>query len=144
MSRDDIAGLVHRYADAVVHFDGEQWGSCWADDAHWVLGPGRDVTGRPAIVELWNLAMSSFRAVIQNVLNGDVELDGDTGSGRWYIMEHCVRGNDSRTILLAHYDDTYVRRDGRWYFASRQLHIQYQGPPDLSGPFLNDWSARPA
>ena len=29
----EIAMLVHRYADAVVHRNGEQWSSTWAEDA---------------------------------------------------------------------------------------------------------------
>ena len=28
--------------------------------------------------------------------------------------------------------------DGVWLFASRALVVHYQGPPDLSAPFLND------
>lgn len=142
MSRDAIEELVHRYADAVVHFDGEQWGSCWAPEANWVLGPGREVNGREAILALWHKAMGTFAAVVQNVVNGDVTLDGDAGTGRWYIMEHFRRASGEPGILLAYYADTYTRIDGTWYFASRQLHPQYQGPPDLSAPFLNDWSSR--
>ena len=49
MSRDDIQDLVHRYADAVVHYDGEQWGATWAADAEWTLAPGRELKGRDAI-----------------------------------------------------------------------------------------------
>ena len=142
MSRDAIAELVHRYADAVVHFDGEQWGACWAPDANWVLGPGREVNGREAIVGLWHKAMGTFAAVVQNVVNGEVRIDGDRAAGRWYIMEHFRRANGEPGILLAFYEDTYVKVDGQWLFASRQLHPQYQGPPDLSAPFLNDWSNR--
>jgi uncharacterized protein (TIGR02246 family) len=143
-SRDEIAELVHRYADAVVRFDGEQWGACWAPDAHWVLGPGREVTGRDAIVALWNKAMTTFAAVVQNALNGEVHVDeaAGTASGRWYVMEHFRRGDGEPGILLAHYDDTYVRVDGRWLFASRRLQPHYHGRPDLSAPFLNDWSGR--
>ena len=33
---------------------------------------------------------------------------------------------------------TYVLVDHAWLFASRALVVQYQGPPDLSAPFLND------
>lgn len=142
MSRDAIAELVHRYADAVVHFDGDKWGACWAPDATWVLGPGREVEGREAIVGLWHKAMGTFAAVVQNVVNGEVRLDGDRGEGRWYIMEHFRRASGEPGILLAYYEDTYVRVDGQWLFASRQLRPQYQGPPDLSAPFLNDWSGR--
>jgi hypothetical protein len=137
MSRAEIAELVYRYADAVVRRDGDAWGSCWAEDAQWALGGGRDVSGRDAIVELWHQAMGGFDAVVQNVYGGEVHLDGDRGEGRWYIGEHFRRANGDPGILLANYDDTYVRVDGQWLFASRRLNVQYQGPPDLSATFLN-------
>ena len=139
--RSDIEDLVHFYADAVVRRDGEQWAATWDEDAVWELGKGRRVEGREAIFALWNSAMDGFNAVVQNVVNGTADLDesAGTGTGRWYIFEHWRRANDDSGILLAYYDDTYVRRDDRWLFASRQLAIQYSGPPDLSGSFLNAW-----
>jgi hypothetical protein len=142
VSRDAINDLVHRYADAVVHRDPVQWSSTWATDAMWELGKGRRVEGRDAILALWNSAMDGFKAVIQNVVNGTADLDDEagTGSGRCYIMEHWARTDDSRGILLAHYDDTYVRVDGEWLFASRELVVHYGGPADLSAPFQNAWS----
>ncbi len=142
MSRTEIHDLVHRYADAVVHRNPEQWAATWADDAVWELGKGRRVEGRDAILALWNSAMDGFKAVIQNVVNGTAELDeaAGTGSGRWYIHEHWHRASDERGILLAYYDDTYTRIDGDWRFASRELTIQYGGPPDLSGTFNNAWA----
>ena len=139
MSRDAIEDLVHRYADAVVHRDEMQWGATWAPDATWELGKGRRVEGRAAIVELWRSAMDGFTAVVQNVLNGTVTFDGDTGTGRWYVLEHWKRADDSAGILLAHYDDTYTCLDGEWLFASRELDVHYAGPPDLTAPFLNSW-----
>jgi ActR/RegA family two-component response regulator len=139
MSRDAIQDLVHLYADAVVRRDAAQWTATWADDAVWELGKGRRVEGRDNIVALWSGAMSGFAAVVQNVVNGTATLDlaAGTGSGRWYIIEHWQRADDSRGILLAYYDDIYVRVDDTWLFASRELVVQYGGPPDLSGPFLN-------
>ena len=141
MSRTEITDLVHRYADAVVRRDENRWASTWAPDAVWELGKGRRVEGRDAIVDLWNSAMDGFRAVVQNVVNGTAELDDGTGrgTGRWYIIEHWHRADDSRGILLAHYDDAYVRTADGWLFASRELVVQYGGPPDLSAPFLNAW-----
>ena len=141
MSRDAIDDLVHTYADAVVRRDADQWASTWAPDAAWELGGGRRVEGREAILALWNSAMDGFKAVIQNVVNGTADIDdaAGTGTGRWYIHEHWCRADDSRGILLAHYDDTYTRVDGSWRFASRELVIQYRGAPDLSDPFLNAW-----
>jgi len=139
MSRDAIEDLVHFYSDAVVRRDAAQWSSTWAEDAVWELGKGRRVEGRDNIVALWNSAMAGFAAVIQNVVNGTAALDtaAGAGSGRWYIMEHWQRADDSRGILLAHYDDTYTRVDDKWLFASRELVIHYGGPADLSGPFQN-------
>lgn len=142
MSREAIAELVHRYADAVVHRDEAQWAATWAEDATWELGRGRRVEGRAAIVGMWNGAMDGFKAVVQNVLNGSVDLDDQSGhgSGRWYVLEHWLLADDSRGILLAYYDDTYTRTDDGWRFASRQLVVQYMGPPDLSAPFHNAWA----
>lgn len=137
--RELIAELVHRYADAVVHRDGDQWGSCWALEARWILSADRDVVGREAIVALWHKAMTGMTAVVQNVYNGAVSVsdDGRTASARWYIGEHFLRSNATPGILLAHYEDTYACFDGQWLFTSRQLFPHYQGPPDLSAPFLN-------
>ncbi len=143
MTRDPIADLVHRYADAVVHRDGEQWGATWAPDATWDLGRGRVMEGREAIVAFWQQAMGTFDAVVQTVLNGTYELDeaAGTGTGRWYIQEMLVRGGGERGLLMAHYDDEYRLVDGNWLFASRDLVVHYGGPPDLSAPFQNTWGA---
>ena len=142
MARDPIAELVHLYADAVVHHDGEQWGATWASDAVWDLA-GRRMEGRDAIVEFWNQAMGTFEAVVQTVLNGTYELDdaAGTGTGRWHIQESYRRAGGDVGILLAHYDDVYRFDDGRWRFASRELVVHYGGPPDLSAPFQNAWGA---
>jgi hypothetical protein len=135
----EIQRLVHRYADAVVHRDGAQWGSCWAPDARWNLGRGRLVEGRDAILELWYGAVAGFAAVVQLVHNGEVWQGGDAdhAAGRWYIDERFRRADGTPGILLAHYDDTYVRVGGRWVFESRELVPHYMGPQDLSADFLN-------
>ncbi len=142
VSVDDLIAiqrLVHRYADAVVHRDAEQWGSCWADDAEWDLGRGRHVQGRTAIVELWQRAMGGMEAVVQNVVNGDAWHTGspDVAAGRWYINERYRRADGDAGILLANYDDAYVRTADGWRFTNRVLRIHYTGPPDLSAEFTN-------
>lgn len=142
--REAISDLLHRYADAVVQYDGDRWGACWAENARWILSAERDVNGREAIVALWHKAMGGFDAVIQNVFNStaSVAADGQTANGRSYIGEHFRRSNGAVGILLAHYEDTYVKVEGEWKFATRQLFPHYQGPPDLSGTFLTTITAR--
>jgi ketosteroid isomerase-like protein len=132
-----IAGLVHRYADAVCRRDADQWASCWAEDGVWVLDAERRVHGRGAIVEQWATEMAKYRAVIQLVANGDWSLDGHEATGRWYIHEYNRRSDGSSAILVAYYDDGYRRTGGDWLFTRRQLTRLYQGPPDLAGDFVS-------
>ena len=139
-----VQRLVHRYADAVVHRDAAQWGRCWAEEAKWDLGRGRQVEGRAAIVELWQSAMAGMAAVVQNVVNGDAWLAADAGDrahGRWYINERFRRANGVAAILLAHYDDDYVRSADGWLFTNRVLRVHYMGAPDLSAEFTNTEAA---
>ena len=140
MSRDQIEDLVHRYSDAVVHRNAQQWASTWAPDGVWDLGGGRRVEGHAAIIELWHESMARYPVVVQTVLNGACELDeyAGTGSGRWYVQEIARRVGDEALVMAAQYDDTYVRVDDGWKFASRRLSIHYRGPPDLSGTFAEE------
>ena len=133
--RDDIADLVHRYSDAVSRKDRAQWAATWADDARWDLGKGRVSTGKADIVVFWQQAVDQLVTVVQMVHNGTVMVNGDTASGRWYITEHVRRSNGVLGIMLAWYDDTYVRVEGTWLFSSRALGSLYHGPPDLTGEF---------
>lgn len=134
-----IQRLVNRYADAVVHRSAPQWGSCWADDAVWDLGRGRLVEGKDAISKLWFGAMTGFVAVVQTVHSGDAWCGAspDEAVGRWAISERFRRTDGQSGILLAHYDDTYRKVEGRWLFARRFLQVHYGGPADLSGDFTN-------
>lgn len=135
-----VQRLIHRYADAVVHRDGAQWASCWADDATWDLGRGRLVEGREAIVALWYAAMEGMAAVVQMVHNGEVWRgdDDDHATGRWYIDERFRRADGTNSILLAHYDDGYVRSaDNGWLFSRRFLQPHYMGTPELTAEFTN-------
>ena len=133
--RDDIADLVHRYSDAVCRKDRAQWADTWTDDARWDLGQGRVSTGKADIVDFWQQSVDRLVMVVQMVHNGTVTIDGHTAHGRWYLSEHVSRGNGVFGIILAWYDDTYVREDGNWLFSSRSLGSLYHGPPDLTGEF---------
>lgn len=143
MSHPSIADLVHRYADAVVCRDGDRWAATWDDDGVWDLGGGFQVAGREKIAELWKTAMGGFESVIQTVLNGSCEINeaAGTGSGRQYIQEHFEKNPGEFGILLAYYDDEYIRRGDQWLFSSRKLVPVYKGPPDLTGLFHRGESA---
>ncbi|MEP7115125.1 MAG: nuclear transport factor 2 family protein [Ilumatobacteraceae bacterium] len=133
----EVSDLVHRYCDAVVRKDRDQWAATWAPDAHWDLGRGRVMDGVDAIVEYWVQAMDAFATVVQLAHNGQVTVDGERATGRWYISEHIQRADGTKGLLLAYYDDTYTVVEGHWRFASRAITILYRGPADLSAEFAN-------
>ena len=68
MTRTDESALIAlslEYADAVRARDAPRWAATWTDDARWVLDEGREVVGRPAIVEMWSAAMAKYSLVVQ-------------------------------------------------------------------------------
>lgn len=134
--REEIAELIHRYCDGVTRRDVDQWAACWAPDGRWEIRADRiasDEAGRLAIL---NQAFEVLDGVVQMAMNGTVTVVGpDDATGCWYIVEHTRRVNGTAGVLLAHYEDRYVRIDGDWRFAARTLVRHYDGPPDLSGPF---------
>jgi SnoaL-like protein len=131
----EISDLVHRYSDAVVRKDKDQWAATWAPTARWDLGRGRVMIGRAAIVEYWTGAVDAFDVIVQLAHNGQAVVDGARGTGRWYVSEHTQRRHGSRGHLLAYYDDSYSLVDDQWLFASRAITVLYRGAGDPSGAF---------
>jgi hypothetical protein len=61
-------------------------------------------------------------------MNGQhsVEISGDTATGIAYCQVKLVSDEDDREVIVdssIRYDDTYIRRDGRWLIASRISHF---------------------
>jgi uncharacterized protein (TIGR02246 family) len=132
-----IRALVERYADAVCRRDAEDWGQTWAPGGTWDLGPGREVTGREKIVELWLSLMGGYPTALQLIHSGVVtSIDGDRATARWYLSEYILQADGTRRMGVGVYHDHYVRLDGNWFFARRSYNLLYGGPPDLSGQFL--------
>ena len=130
-----LRALSLEYADAVRAGDAARWAATWTDDARWVLDSGRDVVGRPAIVEMWSASIAKYTRVVQLYLSAVYDIDGDDASGRCQLVELNIVADGSRTMLAGHYDDTYRRTPEGWRYTSRRLTRYYTGPPDLTGVF---------
>ena len=138
MSTSDESALIALsldYADAVRARDPERWTATWTEDARWVLGEGRDVVGRDAIVSMWSTSMAKYTVVVQQYHACTYAIDGDTASGRCEFSELNLKADGGRHVLAGHYRDTYRRTPDGWRFTSRQLTRYYAGPPDLTGEF---------
>ena len=127
-----IRELVDSYGDAVSRCNAEDWGANWAVDAVRNLNLPNlpKVEGRKAIVELWVQAMSAYEYVIMTSKPGEIVVDKNQATGRFFTSEITrLKGGEEQRIA-GRYDDTYVKRDGRWYFKTRAyklLHIQSLG-----------------
>ena len=64
------------------------------------------------------------------VTESDIDVDGDRASGAvtWALVQ---RGADDTPVmrLLGHYDDSYVREDGRWRYQRRIAHTDIPHRP---------------
>ncbi|MDJ0851986.1 MAG: nuclear transport factor 2 family protein [Myxococcota bacterium] len=133
--RDELAirNLVARYADSITRSDHGDWASTWAPDGEWhVLG--QTASGREACLKRLEELLSALAFVVQIPASGVIELDGDTGTGRWTLTEHGKFVGGDAFFSIGTYDDRYTRIDGRWHFRSRHFTTLYMGPPDLSAP----------
>lgn len=126
-----IRALVARYADAVHDRSAEQWGATWSTDGVWEIA-GQTITGRDAIVQFWQEAMARFPFAMLMMGSGEIWLDGDTASGRWYLTEYTRDSNGEGWMTLAAYIDQYRRSpEGAWLFTRRRYDIRYIGPTPL-------------
>jgi ketosteroid isomerase-like protein len=142
MARSDesaLLALTLEYGDAVRARDVDRWAATWTEDGRWVLGEGRDVVGREAIVEMWATSVAKYELVVQLYLACSYDIDdaAGTASGRCELQElNIVAADGSRRLFAGHYDDTYRRTPDGWRFTSRRLTKYYQGSPDLTGQFF--------
>ena len=60
----------------------------------------------------------------------DVDAAGDTATGSWYLIQPAtLRG---RPVWLAgHYEDEYVKQDGRWLFRRVRVLLDFMTPHDV-------------
>ncbi|MEE2703163.1 MAG: nuclear transport factor 2 family protein [Myxococcota bacterium] len=129
---NQIRDLVARYADAVTRRDEKAWAETWTEDGEWQV-MGRTASGREAVVELWKSLMGGLSFVVQLANTERISIEGDRGSGRWYVTEYAKSSDGTALLNVGFYRDEYVRIDGVWRFARRRFDALYIGPPDLSG-----------
>ena len=118
-----IRELVESYNDAVMRFDGEAWGENLTEDAVWHLPGAGDVSGRDAIVTVWQGAMSAFSFVGFFASAGPIHVSGDTATATWYQQEFLHGKDGSERKVTGRYEDDYVKVEGRWYFKRRVYEV---------------------
>ena len=125
---EDIEAIKRLKADYAAacdrDYDAAAVAELFVEDAVWesnVLGTYR---GRAAIYDFIDGSERETPWIVHIVTNAriDVAPSGESATGAFSLLEistvtdeHSVEGGDS-VVSTATYEDTFVKRDGRWYF----------------------------
>jgi uncharacterized protein (TIGR02246 family) len=124
--REEIRALLIAYGRALDARDFVAFADLFAkDDGEWVGGFG-SAKGRKAIFDLMDKSIGNGKPRTgppsSHVFSNErIDVDGDHASAttKWVYVMQGEDGNP-RWVYLGHYDDTFVREDGRWRFLRRE------------------------
>jgi SnoaL-like domain len=142
-----IRELFDAYAHCADRRDAEGQKALFTEDTRFTVfmdGEGAKSTyelrGREALTPIFS---DLNRYEVTTHFNGQstVEIDGDRATGECYTIAHHVFAEDgTRKIMIAslRYHDTYAKIDGDWYFAERDLILDWSETRPLASPASHD------
>jgi ketosteroid isomerase-like protein len=129
-----IRELVDAYAHCADRRDAEGQKSLFTEDTHFVVymeGQGSEPTqvldGREALTPVFD-DLNRYQATMHFNGQSTIALEGDRATGESYcIAHHLYTEGDERKLMRAflRYGDTFVRIDGAWLFAERNLYLDW-------------------
>jgi ketosteroid isomerase-like protein len=134
-----ITRLKAQYAAACDNnYDADAIAALFAENALWDGGNFGKAEGREKIRAFFRHAPKTFPFAIHNVMNPQIEVDGDRASGQWYLLQPATMAKENRAVwLAATYHDEYVRIDGHWMF--QNLHVSAR----FLTPYDEGWAKKP-
>ena len=123
-ARAEIAELLTRYAFLLDEHEFEALGELFAPDARFG-SPGSTHVGRAAIVANYRALGEIYRVTLHEARGFVLEfLDDDHARGQ--VQGFSEQASGRHTVITSfRYADEYVRLDGSWRFASRQVRTLY-------------------
>jgi ketosteroid isomerase-like protein len=129
-----IRELVDAYAHCADRRDAGGQKSLFTEDTHFVVymgGQGSQPTqvldGREALTPVF-ADLNRYQATMHFNGQSTVSLDGDRATGESYCIAHHLFTEDGEGKLMIawlRYGDTFVKRDGAWLFAERNLYVDW-------------------
>ena len=127
-----IKRLKRRYcAYCDDNYDADALAELFTEDAVWDGGVRGYNEGREEIRSFFKNAPQRLPFAIHMVMNPIIEVDGDTGTGTWYLFQPCTFAEGDQAVWgAARYDEEYVRTGGQWKFRSLKLTSHFWTPFD--------------
>jgi ketosteroid isomerase-like protein len=127
-----IQELIDAYAHCADRRDADGQKSLFTEDTHFVVymdGQGSEPTqvlaGREALTPVFD-DLNRYQATMHFNGQSTIALDGDSATGESYcIAHHLFTDGGERRLMVAwlRYGDTFVKIDGAWLFAERNLYV---------------------
>jgi ketosteroid isomerase-like protein len=118
--RIELSDLVHRYAMAVDDRDFETLRDVYAEEATFV-GRTASPVGREAVIEYLRTTQATNGVTVHCPTSQLVTFEGPDRASGVVVSSAQLDIEGDMTYLVFRYYDDYVRRDGRWQFARREL-----------------------
>jgi ketosteroid isomerase-like protein len=130
-----IRELVEAYSHRADRRDAKGQMALFSEDTHFVVymnakdpKPSMDLRARDALAPVF-ADLSKYDATTHFVGQSTIfTLTGDRATGEAYCLAHHVTvDGGKRRIMIAslRYNDTFVKTDGAWLFAERQLYVDW-------------------
>ena len=129
-----IRELVDAYAHCADRRDATGQKSLFTEDTHFVVymdGQGSEPTqvldGRESLTPVFD-DLNRYQATMHFNGQSTITLDGDRATGESYCIAHHLFTEDgARKLMIAwlRYGDTFVKVDGAWLFAERELYVDW-------------------
>jgi ketosteroid isomerase-like protein len=137
-----IRELVEAYAHCADRRDAKGQMALFTEDTHFVVfmnakdpKPSMDLHGRDALAPVF-ADLNKYDATTHFVGQSTIfTLTADQATGEAYCLAHHVTvSGENRRLMVAslRYYDTFVKTDGTWLFAERQLYVDWVDERALS------------
>jgi 3-phenylpropionate/cinnamic acid dioxygenase small subunit len=121
-----IADLIDHYCWVFDHGDYQGWADCFAPDGIFDGMVGKFAAHREldrfiAVVKGQAKTTPNLRHYITNI---QTEVNGKEARSRCFLlMTSTTKEAGTKIIIAGEYDDRLVKRDGRWLFLERKVHL---------------------
>jgi hypothetical protein len=129
-----IRELFDAYAHCADRRDADGQKALFTQDTHFVVymngqdsEPTQVLKGREALTPVFD-DLNRYQATMHFNGQSTIALDGDRATGESYCIAHHLFTEDGeRKLMVAwlRYGDTFVKIDGAWLFAQRNLYVDW-------------------
>jgi uncharacterized protein (TIGR02246 family) len=132
---EEIRTLKHLYCfHCDQSYDAGRIAELFTEDAVWIGGGRGERRGRDAIRTFFGgEPRKDYPYAAHLVTNPIIEVNGDTATGSWHLLEPCNVARDDNpvgAVLSSRYQDEYRKVDGRWLISRLVVthrRIQFEG-----------------